>query len=255
MARRAPHLSGAPCLPKALLPDAPYSRAAYNSFVVWIQQLGLSSVATVVDVGANHGDFSRAASLLFPSAKVLLVEPLPKLQQLLQGVIEKRRPNWRLIPCALGSQPGRFPLFVDENRDDIGSLVGFSDEYRAVRPEARASREILCDVKTLDAVSTEFGLHGIDLLKIDVEGFEFEVLNGASEILRKTTAVIVEVSLVRRSDAQNALLEMLERLVRGGFEVVNVIPSLFDQREPWRPREFNVLVRRTGPFQGAGNPG
>jgi FkbM family methyltransferase len=197
-----------------------------------------------VDVGANHGDFARAANTWFPAAQVLLVEPLPKMQRCLEKAIQDGRRNWRLLPCALGAEPGRLPLFVDENHDDIGSLAGFSEEYSRTNPEARASKEIICDVKTLDAAAAEAGIDHIDLLKVDVEGFEFEVLQGAERVLGKTTAVIIEVSLVRKAGDANALVAMLDRLAKQGFDIVAVIPSLFDPQQPWRPREFNVLARR-----------
>jgi hypothetical protein len=103
---------------------------------------------------------------------------------------------------------------------------------------------MICEVKTLDAVAAELALDHIDLLKIDVEGFEFEVLKGAGQILQKTDAVIIEVSLVRNTGTSGLLVEMLDCLARHGFQIVNVIPSLYDIDEPWRPREFNVLARR-----------
>ncbi len=245
VALRSPHWTGLPLLPRSLSGDGPHSRSAYNSFIAWIKYLALPSATTIVDVGANHGDFARAANVWFPDAKILLVEPLPKMQRHLEESIRSRRPNWHLLPCAFGAQPGRLPLSVDENRDDIGSLAGFSEEYLRANPEARASREIICDVKTLDDAATELRIDHIDLLKIDVEGFEFEVLKGAGRMMERTTSIVVEVSLVRKVSESNALVEMLNRLTNHGFDIVAVIPSLFDPKEPWRPREFNILARRT----------
>jgi FkbM family methyltransferase len=243
-ALRSPHWPGIPFFPKSLCAGIPYSRSAYNSFIAWIKRLELPTATQVVDVGANHGDFARAANTWYPAAQVLLVEPLPKMQRCLEKAIQDGRRNWRLLPCALGAEPGRLPLFVDENHDDIGSLAGFSEEYSRTNPEARASKEIICDVKTLDAAAAEAGIDHIDLLKVDVEGFEFEVLQGAERVLGKTTAVIIEVSLVRKAGDANALVAMLDRLAKQGFDIVAVIPSLFDPQQPWRPREFNVLARR-----------
>jgi len=198
----------------------------------------------IVDVGANHGDFANAASTCFPEAEVVVVEPLPKMQLCLEQIIRACRKKWRLLPCALGAKRGRLPLFVDEGHDDIASLAGFSEEYLKVNPRAQPAQEMLCEVKTLDEVALEMGLEHIDLLKIDVEGFEFEVLKGASQVLKKTTAVIVEVSLVRKIGTSNSLVDMLDLLARHGFHVVNIIPSLFDTNEPWKPCEFNILARR-----------
>jgi FkbM family methyltransferase len=243
-ALRSPHWTGLPLIPKSLGNGIPFSRSAYNSFIIWIRQLALPAARVVVDVGANHGDFANAATTFFPEAEVLLVEPLPKMQSLLEKAIRERRKRWRLLPCALGGERGRLPLFVDERDDNIGSLTGFSEEYLRTNPQARLTEEILCEVRTLDEVAVEMQIGEIDLLKIDVEGFEFEVMKGAHQILKKTEAIIVEVSLVRRAGASTAVVEMLDLLTKLGFQIANVIPSLHDPQEPWRPREFNILARR-----------
>ncbi|HEY3932797.1 MAG TPA: FkbM family methyltransferase [Verrucomicrobiae bacterium] len=242
---RSPHWTGFPLLPKSACASLPYSRAAYNSFIIWIKRLALPSAQVIVDVGANHGDFANAASTCFPKAKVMLVEPLPKMQLCLDKIIRDQHKKWRLMKCALGAEPGTLPLFVDEAHDDISSLVGFSPEYLKANPRAQSSEKLVCEVSTLDKIAAEAKIDRIDLLKIDVEGFEFEVIKGAAQILGKTCAVIVEVSLVRQTGKTSLLVEMLRLLTNHGFEVINVIPSLFDPQETWRPREFNILARRS----------
>jgi len=244
-ALRSLNLAGFPLIPKSLWPAAPYSRHAFNSFLVWIHQLGLKSASTILDVGANHGDFARAASTLFPAARVFLFEPLPDLQTYLARVVARLRLPWTVVPEALGSQRGSFPMFIDESDDAIGSFTGFTDDYLKANPKARPTREITCEVRSLDEVMRERGLNRIDLMKIDVEGFEFEVLKGAASGLRRTRAVVIEVSLVRRQTTNgHPLLEMLGLLSGAGFDVVDVIPSLFAPEAPWKPTEFNVLARR-----------
>jgi FkbM family methyltransferase len=243
-ALQSPHWQGFPLVPKSLYARAPHSRSAYNSFIIWIKRLSLPSARVIVDVGANHGDFANAASTCFPEADVMVVEPLPKMQMCLDKIIRDQHKKWRLIKCALGAERGTLPLFIDEAHDDISSLVGFSPEYLKANPRAQSSEKLVCEVNTLDKIAAETKIDRIDLLKIDVEGFEFEVIKGAAQILGKTCAVIIEVSLVRQTGKSSLLVEMLELLTKHGFEVVNVIPSLFDPQETWRPREFNILARR-----------
>lgn len=244
-ASRSANLAGFPLIPKVIWPSVPYSRNAYNSFISWINLLGLSSIGTVLDVGANHGDFARAANALFPRAKAFLFEPLPELQGYLRSVASRQGLAWKVLPFALGAEAGEFPLYLDDGDDSVGSLAGFTEEYRQVNPTLGTGREVKCEVRTLDAVVKEEGISRIDLLKIDVEGFEFEVLEGAATALERTTAVIIEVSLIRRhSGVRHPLLGMLELLTSRGFNVVEVMPSLYGADAPWRPAEFNLLVRR-----------
>jgi len=242
----APNLDGCPLIPKALWRSSPHSRNAYNSFLFWIHRLGIERASTIIDVGANHGDFARAASATFPQANVLLFEPLPTMHDYLNGLMRAGRKTWQLLPCGLGSAPGEFPLFVDDKNDAIGSFAGFADEYLRANPLAQPNRKIMCNVRTLDEVASELGLESIDLVKIDVEGFEFEVLKGATVSLQRTNSIIVEVSLLRHSaTSATPLLEMLQILTSVGFQVVEIIPSLFDPAVSWKPTEFNVLMRRS----------
>ena len=102
-------------------------------------------------------------------------------------------------------------------------------------------------IDTLDNFCRREGIRKIDLLKIDVEGFEFAVLDGANEMLLNTTAIIIETSLVRTTDENPApLAEMVSRLTRNGFYVVAVHPMMFGRaaHEQWRPCEYNILARR-----------
>jgi FkbM family methyltransferase len=236
---------GLPIIPKGIWPRVPYSRNAYNSFIVWLSRLALGQVRVVLDVGANHGDFANAASTLYPGTEVYLFEPLPHLQEDLSRRMAYHAPRWHLMPYALGSKPGTSPLYVDEGDDAIGSLTQFSPEYFAANPTARPSCEIACEVRRLDEVLAELGITSIDVMKVDVEGFEFEVFDGGASALAIIRAIIVEVSLVRRPSREgHPLVIMSDLLTRQGFEIVDVIPSLYDPRAPWKPVEFNVLARR-----------
>lgn len=242
--QRGLNLRGLPLIPKSLWPVAPYNRTLFNEFVLWIHQLQLSEVKWVVDVGANHADFAQAANALFPTANVLLVEPLPTLHAELQRRCAVRGKQWQLATCALSKERGTATLHVDQAHDDIGSLMGFSEEYLRANPASQASRTFACEVRTLDDLCPEYAIHKIDLLKIDVEGFEFEVLGGGGKMLQATESLIVEVSLVRRGGDADVLERMLTLLRSAGFQLVELLPSYFAADRPWLPLEFNLLARR-----------
>ena len=242
--QRGLNLRGLPLIPKSLSPGAPHNREAYNEFVQWIHRLQISEVKQVVDVGANHGDFSQATGALFPAARVLLVEPLPTLQAELQRRCAERGERWQLATCALSSERGTATLHVDPAHDAIGSLAGFSEEYLRANPGSKVSRTFECEVRTLDDLCRELAIPKIDLLKIDVEGFEFEVLAGGGTMLQSAEALIMEVSLVRRPGDADVLERMLQLMRERGLRLVELLPSYFASDRPWLPLEFNVLARR-----------
>jgi FkbM family methyltransferase len=245
LALKSVNLRGLPLLPKKFF-DAPlHNRRAYNEFLTWIISLELKSVDWVIDVGANHGDFAEAATRVFPGTNILLIEPFSELHGELQRRCDRRKGKWQMEKLALGSDEAVLPLYVAAGEDEIASLVGFSSEYCQVNPQTNIASQ-LCTVRPLDAVVVEKKISTIDLLKIDVEGFEFEVLRGAARTLQNTRALIVEVSLVRAATGTgNLLASMLMTLTGFGFDIVNVIPSFFDAVQKWRPVEFNVLARRS----------
>jgi FkbM family methyltransferase len=239
------NLKGLPFLPRTLFTVPLHNRGAYNEFVTWIYLLRLDSARWIVDVGANHGDFAEAAAAYFPEANILLVEPLPQLHDELQRRCARHSGKWLLEKFAVGAEEDVLPLHVAADQDAIGSLAGFSPEYQRLNPQSEIT-QISCKVRQLDAVAAEREISCIDLLKIDVEGFEFEVVKGAARALEFTRALIVEVSLVRRpTDVTNPLVAMLDLLTTYGFQVVNVLPSLFDLSCPWKPVEFNILARKS----------
>jgi FkbM family methyltransferase len=247
LALRNLNLRGLPLLPKKFLRLPLHSRSAYNEFIVWVNLLDLGSVRWVVDVGANHGDFAEATAACFPEAKVLLLEPLPQLHEELERRCARYGGKWLLEKFAAGAEETVLPLHVAADQDAIGSLAGFSPEYQRVNPQSKITR-ISCKVRQLDAIAAERKISCIDLLKIDVEGFEFEVLKGATNALDFTRAIIVEVSLVRRfADINDPLEAMLKLLKRREFQAVAVIPSLFDTSRSGKAVEFNILARRPDP--------
>jgi len=239
------NLKGLPFLPKRLFNVPLHNRGAYNEFVVWINHLHLGSVRWAVDVGANHGDFAEATAACFPESEVLLVEPLPQLHEELERRCAQHRGKWLLAKFAAGAEEAILPLHAAADQDAIGSLAGLSPEHQRLNPQSKIT-QISCEVRPLDAIAAEREISCIDLLKIDVEGFEFEVVEGAMRALELTRALIVEVSLVRRpTDVPNPLVAMLDLLTTYGFHVVNVLPSLCDPSCPWKPVEFNILARKS----------
>ena len=144
---------------------------------------------TVVDVGANIGYYSLlACSLVGPKGKVISVEPHPVNFATLS---ENLKSNDLLsiatpVAYALGDEPGqgsiRFPKFQGLN-NRTATMIG-EDKIDGIAVQ----------VKTIDECVKEWGISTIDLLKIDVDGFETKILNGAKETLKRGVVknVIIE---------------------------------------------------------------
>jgi FkbM family methyltransferase len=143
----------------------------------------------VCDVGANRGDFSAAVLLVAPSARVAAVEPNPAELAVLQRRFAKE-PRISLHGQAAGSAPGKATLHV-ESQSELSSLRQLSARARRFHGASPlAAREV--DVVRLDDLLAHEP--EISLLKVDVQGFEHDVLDGAQRTLERSVCLVIEVN-------------------------------------------------------------
>ena len=147
--------------------------------------------ATVLDVGANKGQFAAFARHRWPAARLICFEPLPdpraKLQMVLRGGAE-------VVPIALGDAEGEANMHL-ASREDSSSLLPLGAAQKELF-SMDEERLIPVPVRRLDNVLHMSALDGPVLLKIDVQGFEFETLQGATGLLGNIDAIYVECSFV-----------------------------------------------------------
>lgn len=249
---RSVNWRGLPLVPKQLSSSLPHNRASYNEFLLWIRQyLRMPDARVIFDVGANHGVFAQAASTCFPSATVFLFEPLPALRPFLQKLAASYVNRWRFFSLAFGPSTGRLPFHIDPSDDGIGSFVGFSESYNDLYKQSHSGLSAVptvidVPIEKLDDFCEGEGIKHIDLIKIDVEGFEFEVLDGATRMLQTTTAMIIETSLIRTGEGRpEPLKKMISRLTDHGFYIVGLFPSFIQEpNQQERPCEYNILARK-----------
>jgi FkbM family methyltransferase len=178
---------------------------------------------TVVDAGGHVGLFSLLASAR--ADKVVALEPEPgNFRMLSENVTRNGAANVESRQCALASVSGSVG-FVEDDRTSSGSIVVGTDA------------SLVVEAVTLDAIVEETG--PVDLLKLDIEGAEFDVLDGASEqTLRRVAAISAELHLGGRAERVEPTLE---RLRRSGFAVSLRRPPIAYWRESVR-----ALLRNRG---------
>ena len=192
-----------------------------NSFLLKLKNFPLDCRAKcIVDIGANVGLFSRAAELYCPAATVIAVEPSSRAFAELSQV-----GGARIIPVqsAVGATPGKATLFIAEHL--ASSTMTPPGEYArqvygSVAQPSGATEEV--PVVTLADLLDSHHVQKVDLLKIDVEGFEPEVLEGAGAWLGpRIERIIIEVS-VGRSNLEGGL-ELMRTLARKDYVLTNIL--------------------------------
>lgn len=148
----------------------------------------------LIDVGANRGQFSLMFRLLHPGVPVQAYEPLPGEAAVFRRV-HARRHGIQLHEIALGDACGAADLHVSA-RADSSSLLPIGDLQSSLFPHTAEVGLHRVEVMTLDSLAPHWGGASRALLKLDVQGFELNVLRGAVAALRQCAWVYVECSEV-----------------------------------------------------------
>jgi FkbM family methyltransferase len=175
----------------------------------------------IMDVGANHGYYTRKARSWFPHARISMVEPQAWLQPSFQDLLDKD-PLIRFFPVGAGRKRGSF-LFTIANRDD-SSTFRFSPE----EAKARGLEQKEIPVVTLNELVAENGLPVPDLVKIDAEGLDMEVLEGASDFFGRTEVFMVEAGIANKMFANN-VRDMVNYMDDKGYRLLDIT----DLNRPW----------------------
>jgi FkbM family methyltransferase len=193
-----------------------------------------------VDVGANEGLFTLlAAALVGSNGAVHAFEPSPRERARLEENLSLNRfTNVRVHPSALGSAHRKASLSVSgPEHPGHNTLGGFA------YPEGEGAYTLDVDVQTLDEVVAGEGLERVDMVKIDVEGFETAVLGGAHDTLRiHRPVLLIEAYDPSLREAGSSVDELLRLLRDAGYVVSEFGAS--GTPEPLAgdvPRSTNVL--------------
>jgi FkbM family methyltransferase len=229
--------------------------------------------AVVVDAGANIGLFSLLAASRVPAARVLAIEPVPALVEVvdlnarLHGVADRVT----AVSAALGRAPGatdvRFsPFFAAlssshrEERAAIcrrlvlaikvllpdlarGTALDLGDAKRWIEHQLQET-VIPVDVRPLSDLLREHGIERVDLLKVDVEGAELDVLDGVDDRdWPRIQRVAMEVN-----DVDGRFDSVTARLVDAGFEVT---VDVDDSASRVTPGRIGIVHGVRGPSRAA----
>lgn len=161
--------------------------------------LGLSgeNVRNVLDIGANTGQFARVALKRFPRAKIWCFEPLPGAYNLLKEL--ERRSDGRIaaLNFALGAKQGVMDMNHHNEHSPSSSLMQTTEMCEEYFPQTRTQTSVPVEVRRLDEVFSKFPTPPFEdlVIKIDVQGYEAEVIEGGANTVALAKAVIVEISL------------------------------------------------------------
>jgi FkbM family methyltransferase len=180
----------------------------------------------IVDVGANHGTWTRATLEYFPDASYTLLEPQSWMRESIEDLMEIKK-KISFYGIGAGKKKGSFK-FTLVDRDDSCTF-----SYSEADAVASGFNQIDVEVVTLNDFLPNANPLIPDIVKIDAEGLDIDVLMGASNYFGKTEVFMVEVGIVYKG-FNNSFLNVIKYMDENGYR-------LFDITDLNRPFATRVL--------------
>lgn len=164
----------------------------------------------VVDIGANHGGWSRQMRAAFPGVRLSLFEPQKKLAPHLADF--ERDPLAKVQYIGIGAQDTT-AAFTIHDRDDSSSFA-----YTPEQAEELGFEQAQIEIRRLDSALGEGSFPPPDIIKIDAEGFDLAVLEGAGDSLQSAQIVFIEAA-ISNPKYPNTLLRVIGKMGELGFRI------------------------------------
>jgi FkbM family methyltransferase len=185
--------------------------------------------SAVLDVGANIGQYARKVRAAGYQGTIISFEALESAHRALTQNA-RSDPAWKIAPCGvLGGHAGMVDINVASNSAS-SSVLPLTSLLRGAAPQAAYVGKQSSPCMRLDAYDG-FPPSGLLYLKIDTQGFELEVLRGASALLPRIGAIQLELSLVALYEGAPVMTDMILYLEERGFELFQIAPGFRDERD------------------------
>lgn len=194
------------------------------------QTLNQFDVDLVLDVGANAGQFTAELRSVGFDGTVVSFEPLSTAHAILTEAA-RGDSQWLVHSrCAIGDRAGTVEINVSGNSVS-SSLLPMMDAHSAAAPDSAYVGSERVTMDTLDHAASQYlARSSAPFLKIDTQGFEWQVLDGARHTLSRLRGLICEVSLVPLYTEQHLWRDVIDRVVSEGFTLWSVQKGFVDPR-------------------------
>ena len=208
--------------------DIVYYRPNYSPLCrrKWLNDI--YNIDLVLDVGANTGQFAERLREAGYRGKIVSFEPLPDAFRVINAKAMKDRWGWEVHNFALGATAERALIHVAGNSYS-SSILPMLPKHEQSAPASRYVGEVEIDVKTIDSIfRPEWRAREGILLKVDTQGFEKQVLDGALNSLPSIDTLQLEMSITPLYEGELLFEEMYSRIKNDGYKLVAVEPGFSD---------------------------
>jgi FkbM family methyltransferase len=192
----------------------------------WLRQT--QRIRTVIDIGANNGDFAAFLAKNLGARTTYAFEPLASARAELQAK-SASIPDLHVFDVALSDQEGTVP-FYENSYGPSSSLLRVSETSRVEFPQTADEVPTVVRVARLDDVLNRGALEMNILIKIDVQGLEDRVIRGGQKVFSMASCVLVEMSFVPMYEGQPLFEEVHVLLVDLGFRFAGMKNQISSRR-------------------------
>jgi FkbM family methyltransferase len=193
------------------------------------KMLAAQQIDTLLDVGANEGQYATMLRRLGFVGRIISFEPLTAAHQRLRHCAADDQ-MWIVAPrMAIGDQEREIRIHVASNGGASSSILNMLEPHIQAAPDVSYVGSELVPVRRLDTVAREFLTAGNVFLKVDVQGYEHYVLEGAAGLIANLRGIQLELSLVPLYQGQLLFPELLAFVISKGFSLWGLVPGLADK--------------------------
>jgi FkbM family methyltransferase len=199
-----------------------------NRITLLLQTRGYGDV---VDVGSNIGSWSNSIIpklQIETDATIILIDPIRKCsEENLKNLQELAKVE--CLRLAVGSSEGSGKMNIASNDGESSSFLNFASAHSSAAPGVVYIDQEEVDISTLDLICENILGRRNTLLKIDVQGFEMQVLRGASNLLKQCNVVVIEASLRETYQQGSTIFTVSEVLHSHGFYLGGLVESFSEE--------------------------
>ena len=215
----------------------------YHKELDKLAQLKDKNIKTVLDIGANTGQFAKEAREKLPDTKIYSFEPLKECFDKLEENMKTDK-NFKAFNIALGDKNEKAEMHKSSYTPS-SSILEMAKAHKTLFPHTKENKPEQIEVKRLDDAVISLSLEKEIMIKVDVQGFEDKVIEGGKETFKKTKVVLIENSFVELYESQPLFDDIYEKLKSFGFEYKGSMQEKVDKHTGKIISEDSIFIRNS----------
>ncbi len=209
---------------------------------VVLEHLKINDIQTVLDVGANTGQYSRGLRKAGFKGRIISFEPASLAYQDLK-LRALRDKNWQTFNFALGETNGFSSIHISRHSPS-SSILPMTSLHLDASPGSEYMSDEKIEIKTLDSIYDTLGIKGDNVfLKVDTQGYEKQVLDGAMRSLSSIKGIQLELSANELYEGEEIYYSICRFVEERNFRLVRIIPG-FTHKGTREMLQFDALFFR-----------